>query len=238
MSDLHFEHLPDYGESLLAALDPAGADALVLAGDILSFKLPKRALDVFRRFVDAYGRVLYVPGNHEYYRGSPAEGAALLEELQGAVAGLTVLEPGRVVEFGGHRFLGGTLWFGRHPKDNLYRIALNDFRLIEDFTPWVWEENRRCAEFLRRELREGDVVITHHLPSERSTPPAFAGSPISMFFVSDQEALIAERKPALWMHGHTHLRCSYRLGDTEVRANPKGYPRERRGPYAPMAIEV
>ena len=238
MSDLHFEHLPDYGESLLAALDPQGADALVLAGDILSFTLPDQALAAFDRFAKAYGTVFYVPGNHEYYRTGPQAGDALLEELQGAVAGLIVLEPGRVVEFGGHRFLGGTLWFGRHPKDNLYRIALNDFRLIEDFTPWVWEENRRCAEFLRRELREGDVVITHHLPSERSTPPAFAGSPISMFFVSDQEALIAERRPALWMHGHTHRPCNYSLGQTRVMANPKGYPKERRGPYAPMVIEL
>jgi predicted phosphodiesterase len=238
MSDLHFEHLPDYGESLLASLDPAGADALVLAGDILSFKLPARAREAFRRFAEAYGSVLYVPGNHEYYKGSPAEGEALVEELQAAVPGLIVLEAGRVVTLHGRRFLGGTMWFARNPRDGLYRLALNDFRLIEGFTPWVWEENRRFVEFLRANLGAGDIVITHHLPSERSTPPLFAGSPISMFFVSDQEALIAERKPALWMHGHTHVRCSYRIAETEVRANPKGYPRERRGPYAPMVVEI
>jgi predicted phosphodiesterase len=239
MSDLHFEHMPDYGESLLAGLDARGADALVLAGDILSLKLPARALAAFQRFAAAYGQVLYVPGNHEYYKTSPAEGDALLEELQGAVPGLTVLEPGKIIELHGRRFLGGTMWFGRAPRDNLYRLALNDFALIENFTPWVWEENRRFLDFLRRELAEGDVVITHHLPSERSTPRVFAGSPLSMFFVCDQEPLIAERRPALWLHGHTHNPCSYSLGATEVRSNPKGYPRERPGlSYAPLAVEV
>ncbi len=238
MSDLHFEHQPDYGEAFLQGLDRGEADALVLAGDILSLKLPRRAIDSFRRFVEVYGEVLYVPGNHEYYKTSPADGAALLEELQAAVPGLTVLEAGKVAELQGRRFLGGTMWFARHPRDNLFRVALSDFRLIEGFTPWVWEENRRFIEFLRTSLREGDIVITHHLPSEQSTPPLFVGTPLSMFFVSDQEALIAERKPALWMHGHTHVRCSYRLGETEVRANPKGYPKEKRGPYAPMVVEV
>jgi predicted phosphodiesterase len=240
MSDLHFEHLPDYGAALLASLDPQGADALVLAGDILSLVLPQRALQAFGRFADAYGTVFYVPGNHEFYKTSPTAGAAVLEELQALVPGLIVLEPGRVVEHAGRRLLGGTMWFGRHPKDNLYRIALNDFALIEGFTPWVWEQNRLFVEFLRRELRAGDVVITHHLPSERSTPPLLAGSPISMFFVSDQEALIEERRPAAWLHGHTHRPCNYRIGVTEVRSNPKGYPRERPASfdYRPLLVEV
>ncbi len=238
MSDLHFEHERDYGAELLASLDPAGADALVLAGDILSLALPERALAAFTAFARLYRDVIYVPGNHELYKTSPAAAAALLDELQSRVAGLHVLEPGRVLELHGRRFLGGTLWFGRHPKDGLYRVALNDFRLIEGFTPWVWEENRRAVDFLRKELREGDVVVTHHLPSERSTPPLFAGTPLSMFFVSDQEALIAERRPAAWLHGHTHRPCHYQLGPTQVRANPRGYPKERRGPYAPLVVEV
>jgi len=240
MSDLHFEHQPDYGAALLAGLDPRGADALVLAGDILSLALPDRAADALRRFRDVYGTVFYVPGNHEFYKTSVSAGAEVLEDLEGAIEGLIILDAGRVVERLGRRFLGGTMWFGRHPKDNLYRLALNDFRLIEGFTPWVWEQNRAFVEFLRRDLREGDVVITHHLPSERSTPPIFAGSPISMFFVSDQEALIEERKPSIWLHGHTHRPCSYRLGSTEVRSNPKGYPKERPAGfvYEPLVVEV
>src|SRR5882762_3247512 len=217
MSDLHFEHMPDYGASLLESLDPQGADALVLAGDILSFKLPQRALDAFRRFRDLYGTVFYVPGNHEYYKTSVASGGSLLEELEAAVEGLVVLDTGRAVERFGRRFLGGTMWFGRHPKDNLYRVALNDFALIEGFTPWVWEQNRAFVEWLRRELREGDLVVTHHLPSMRSTPPIFEGSPINMFFVCDQEQLIEERKPAAWFHGHTHRPVSYAIGATQVR---------------------
>ena len=240
MSDLHFEHQPDYGAALLASLDRGGADALVLAGDILSFKLPDRALAAFRRFAEVYGRVLYVPGNHEYYKCSTQEGAKVLRALAAEVPGLTVLEAGTVSELGGRRVLGGTMWFGRHPKDNLYRIALNDFALIEGFTPWVWQENRAFVEFLHDQLREGDLVVTHHLPSSRSSPAIFRSSPIEMFFVCDQEALIAERKPAAWLHGHSHGRASYDLGPTKVRCNPKGYPKERPASfrYEPLTVEI
>jgi UDP-2,3-diacylglucosamine pyrophosphatase LpxH len=240
MSDLHFEHMPDYGAALLGSLDRQGADALVLAGDILSLALPGRALEAFRRFRDVYGTVFYVPGNHEFYKTSVAEGEALLQALESEVDGFVVLSAGKTVERQGRRFLGGTMWFGRHPKDNLYRIALNDFALIEGFTPWVWDQNRAFTAWLHDELREGDVVITHHLPSERSSPPIFANSPLNMFFVCDQERLIEERRPAAWLHGHTHRAASYTIGSTIVRSNPKGYPKERPAGfrYDPMVIEI
>jgi len=238
MSDLHFEHMPDYGRSLFESLDARGADALVLAGDVLSLKLPDLALEAFRKFVDAYGRVLYVPGNHEFYRTSPRWGAAVLQVIEAELPGFRVLEAGRAVELDGVRFLGGTMWFPPHRLDRVLRVALNDFAFIEGFTPWVWEQNRALTDFFERELRQGDVVVTHHLPSPRSSPPFFRDTPLEIFFVSDQESLIERRKPRAWLHGHTHRACSYRLGETEVRCNPKGYPRERSGGYAPMVVEV
>ena len=42
---------------------------------------------------------------------------------------------------------------------------MSDFSVIRDFQSWVYEENARAVTFFRRELREGDVVVTHHLPS-------------------------------------------------------------------------
>jgi hypothetical protein len=72
-------------------------------------------------------------------------------------------------------------------------------------------------------MREGDVIITHFLPSWRSVHPKWAAAATNCFFVSDQEPLMVERKPALWLHGHTHDSADYQVGPTRVVCNPFGY---------------
>jgi Icc-related predicted phosphoesterase len=76
---------------------------------------------------------------------------------------------------------------------------------------------------LAAELRETDVVVTHHLPTQRSVPPRFSSSPLNAFFVCDVEELIEERRPRLWMHGHTHTSVDTRIGPTRILCNPFGY---------------
>ena len=39
---------------------------------------------------------------------------------------------------------------------------------------------------------------------------------------------VHDLRPKLWIHGHTHDRCDYVIGDTRVIANPFGYPKELR----------
>jgi Icc-related predicted phosphoesterase len=40
----------------------------------------------------------------------------------------------------------------------------------------------------------------------------------------DQE--IAQVQPKLWVHGHTHIPCDWKAGETRVLCNPFGYPHE------------
>jgi hypothetical protein len=37
---------------------------------------------------------------------------------------------------------------------------------------------------------------------------------------------VRERRPKLWIHGHSHDCCDYALGQARVVANPLGYPNE------------
>jgi predicted phosphodiesterase len=70
LSDLHFEFHRDNGRSFVETLDPAGVDALVLAGDIsVGDDLPEALGLLCRRFHDA--AVIYVHGNHEFYYAYP-----------------------------------------------------------------------------------------------------------------------------------------------------------------------
>jgi predicted phosphodiesterase len=225
MSDLHLEMHADGGAGFVRALDPAGVDVLVLAGDITYGRDFDVLADTFAPLAEKYRHVLYVPGNHEYYKSSPAEVtrnvARLTDELPNVVSpdnGVAVIE--------GRRFVAGTMWFRREPAAVTLKGFMTDFSIIRNFEPWVYEQNAAFERALDAELAPGDVVLTHHLPTPASVWPRFVGSPLNAFFLCDMTSHIEARRPALWIHGHTHQRCDYRLGDTRVVANPLGYPKE------------
>jgi predicted phosphodiesterase len=231
MSDLHLEMHADLGAAFVRALDPAGVDVLVLAGDITSASRFEILADAFAPLARKYRHVLYVPGNHEYYKASPGEVAQNLARLSQALPGVVVPD-NRVAVIEGQRFLCGTMWFRHDPAAAKLRGFMTDFAIIRDFEPWVYEQNAAFERALETDLAPGDVVLTHHLPGPESVWPAFEGSPLNAFFVCDMTRYIRERQPKLWIHGHTHTRCDYRLGETRVVANPLGYPREVRSQLA------
>jgi predicted phosphodiesterase len=221
LSDLHLEFHRDGGRSFVESLAPEGVDVLVLAGDIAVGGAVRESLALFcRRYRTSF--VVYVNGNHEFYG---TDRAGVLEQCRAAAedhANLVWLDAS-VAEVMGRRFLGAPLWFRRHPDTPRLREAMTDFSVIRDFESWVYEENARAVELFERELREGDIVVTHHLPSERSVAPRFVGNPLNPFFVCDVEPLIRERQPRFWLHGHTHCSLRYDIGKTSVVCNPFGY---------------
>lgn len=226
MSDLHIEHHADLGEEFLASLHPVDVDVLVLAGDIcqMTFKdLMRSSMAVFCR---KYEHVILVNGNHEYYGGvSPQRTDLALEELTECFSNLTILRSGKVLTYRGQRFLGDTMWFQDSPS--LAKGGIRDFKAIPGLRPWVFERNAAFRSFIEKELQQGDVVVTHHLPSFRSVAPRWIGARTNPFFVSSQEDLIAERSPCLWIHGHTHDPADYLYSDRiRIVCNPLGYPHE------------
>ena len=68
------------------------------------------------------------------------------------------------------------------------------------------------------------VVVTHHAPHWNSVHEKYRGgrSLINASFVSDLTDLMG--KADLWIHGHTHASCDYRVSGTRVIGNPRGYP--------------
>jgi len=221
LSDVHLEFHPDHGRDFVQRLEPEGVDVLVLAGDIA---VGPGIVEAVGMFCDRYrgAQVVYVHGNHEFY-GAPREAVvAWTRDAMRAHANLRWLDAG-VAEIRGRRFLGGTLWFRPGEFSKTLERGLTDFSAIPELKSWVYEENARMLELLRTELRPGDIVVTHHLPTTRSVTPRFTGSPLNVFFVCDVESLILERGPALWMHGHTHSSVSQALGATRVLCNPFGY---------------
>ena len=237
LSDLHFEYDDDGGEAFARGVEVAG-DVLVLAGDILPLRSLERVTQAFGWFCARFPQVVFVPGNHEYYRTSPVEADALLAACAAALPNLHVLNPGLAV-IGGTRFVGATMWFPPTEDEARYRGFLTDFALIRDFVPWVHEAHAAQLAFLQANVRAGDVVVTHHLPHPNSTPAMFADSPLNRFFVSGDARGVLERAGArLWLHGHTHSPRDYVVAGTRVVCNPRGYPHEERKPPVNLGLAI
>jgi predicted phosphodiesterase len=227
MSDLHFEMHADGGAELIRELDPTGVDVLVLAGDITMARHYEDLASVFKPLARKYRHILYVPGNHEYYKSSPGQVARNLAKLTKEFPEVVIPENDTVV-LAGQRFIAGTMWFRPDPTAEPNKRFMHDFSLIQDFEPWVYEQNAAFEKVLATQVEADDVVVTHHLPAFDSVPARFARSAMNAFFVCDMAPQVREHQPKLWIHGHSHDRCDYLLGKTRVVANPLGYPNEPR----------
>ncbi|TVO51611.1 metallophosphoesterase family protein [Denitromonas halophila] len=229
VSDLHLGRGP-------CTLPDVGADLLILAGDI---HRPAEAIAWAR---NASPPVLYVPGNHERYGFSLAETRRQLDALSHG-SQITVLDCDETC-INGVRFLGATLWSDFHiagPGEAREQAMAEAVRFSHDFsririddtgdaplTPAhcaaLFEQHRRwLTERLAEPFDGHTVVITHFAPSPGSIAPRFADSPLNACFVSNLDPLVAASGATLWVHGHTHDSFDYRIGDTRVLCNPRGY---------------
>lgn len=212
------------GGSFIKTLDPTGIDVLVLAGDIAGHHTIAAAL---KKFCAKYKRVVFVPGNHEFYGSDPLTVWANIERTAKSLPNLSVLRYDRVVEVDGLTIIGDTMWFPYDAMNQLYEHAISDFELIKKLAPWVYEENARFLSWLA-EAPKADVVVTHHVPAEESIASSFRGSQMNRFFLCNVRGWIVQAQPKLWLHGHTHTPLDYKLGETRVLCSPLGYPNENK----------
>ncbi|NDB87079.1 MAG: hypothetical protein EB127_30995, partial [Alphaproteobacteria bacterium] len=125
----------------------------------------------------------------------------------------------------GHNFIGSTLWFAHSSEPEPHDNSLNDFHLIGEFRTWISKQGKSSSEYLRNNVKEGDVVITHHLPHPKSVNVKFAGSYLNKYFLHDVSDVVENNGAKLWIHAHTHCSCDYIVNNTRVICNPFGYLR-------------
>ena len=226
-SDLHLE-FKDFSPDL------SQADIAIFAGDIS----PGTTGAEWLLALNADIPLLYVPGNHEYYRHVHGN-------LQRRIAGLTKgtnvhLLDDHYVEIGDIVFLGCTLWtdfnlLGNPPLSSLHcHGKMNDYRCIR--TPPKYSRltpantisfHNQSREWLNSTLRQFTdhkvVVVSHHAPSALSIPEMYSQSELSAAYASNLDELIMHYQPDLWIHGHIHECKDYLIGNSRVICNPRGY---------------
>lgn len=220
MSDLHSEFYKHFKfKKFVKSLESKNVDCLLLAGDIGdSKKMP----DAIKWLCDHYKNVIHILGNHEYWGSSPEKVIEGRRDFASKTSNYHFLN-NDVLEIGKHRFLGTTLWFEKSPISLTLKNSWPDFRKIDTFTHWIFDENQRATNFLHKEMKENDIVVTHHLPSEKCVAPEYEGDRTNCFYFSPMDTLIQERNPRLWCFGHTHNSIHKQIGKTTMLCNPYGY---------------
>ena len=218
-SDLHFEFHKDKGDAFISNMNPEGVDVLLLCGDIATPNTYERPLELI---CERFKRVLMVVGNHELYGSSFPEMKKKLIYFQSNHPNFTFMD-NDIVEIEGQRFLGTTLWFRDHPDNFWYSRQMNDFSQIKDFHKNVYKENEKAINFLTQEMKEGDIILTHHAPSKLCQMKRYGTNSLDRFYICEMDDLILERNPKIWTHGHQHQQHNFMLGETRIISNPFGY---------------
>lgn len=237
VSDLHLE----FSAVDLPQLPNDSESTLILAGDIGNFTSHVGVtLQHLNKWSQQFKYIIYVFGNHDLYHtsvGSETDAKALI--AQDGLSNVFLLNK-ETVTIDNVSFIGATLWTDYNKSDrksmNNAQYAMADYRYInkesssDKIDPlYILKVHDHHKFFIFDEAKKAHengylpVVITHHLPSYSSVHPFYAGSDLNSAFASDLDNEIIHSDIHTWFHGHTHHCFDYKLGETHIRCNPRGY---------------
>lgn len=247
MSDLHQE----WPQNAYVPVPPSdGFDVAVLAGDVHTPLV--RSLE-WARSVIPEGRIVYVPGNHDFYRlgdGGPSytwEDQVERGLLAAPELGIDLLVDSSV-EIDGVLFAGGTLWtdlratyMSPAAAAGDAKRSMNDYKRIHrrsqtrgsrairpEHTLAMHRATKAFLEEAASGRRDGQpfVIVTHHPPSMRTVDNP--GASCSQCYGSDLEGWATGLGADLWIHGHTHHHLEYGVGALKFVTNARGHWSEKR----------
>jgi len=224
-SDLHSEFYKDrkFINRINNKQQFPDADGIIVAGDMGTIQTADNALAALKQ---KYNYVIFILGNHDFYNSNYEDTMNTYNDL--CKKHNCIFLDNDIVEINNTRFLGSTMWFSPlTQKEEQNKHYLNDFNCIIDFETWVYTENRKSLKFLNDNIKENDIVITHHLPCCQSIAKQYANSLLNCFFLcNDAQKILDEHPPKIWIHGHTHNCVEYIYNNTKIICNPLGYPME------------
>jgi predicted phosphodiesterase len=237
ISDLHIDFEP-----YVDRIDADSKDTvLAIVGDTCEIKRVGKFKEFWEQLCPNYREVITIPGNHEYYGSSFNTAVNKLRENTAHIPNLTILDR-EIKVIDDVTFIGATLWTDMKKGDPvtmfLIKDMMNDFKYIrvgpkgEPFQKrWTPElsvaTHMRDLEFIKKSLNELEtqkvVVLSHHAPSGLSVDSRFIGHIANPAYYSDLEYLFFDYTIDYWFHGHMHSSHDYKINNTRIICNPKGY---------------
>lgn len=241
LSDLHTE-----GGFDKALLKSQGEDVLVIAGDLAVGA--NATWTMLKNFAEQQPNVVFVFGNHEFYRQTYHDVVRKLEDWS-SYTSIKILNPGTVyydpnlakltqtATLGSVAFIGGTLWtnFRNNELSKFHaKSGINDFRLIEYdnhyFSPndaaYLFRQHYGYIKHQYEEIKLKKVIVTHFLPAVECIDPKYLGvatATLNDYFANDLGEWISTLEDTTWLFGHTHDNVDTKINNTRLIANPYGY---------------
>ena len=229
-SDLHLE-FPKNEQFIRANPIHPVAPILVLAGDIVPLGSISRFDWFFDRLASEFEQVIWVPGNHEYYRENlDTYEHPLHREIRNNIA----LVNDTTINYKGVNFIAATLW-SKISVQNAWMIerGMSDFHLIKTGQSRLSSVgfnflHRQSLNFIQAELEKHNcvptIVCSHHVPTFINYPEQYKGSSLNEAFASELSPLIEELGPEAWIFGHHHVNIpAFTIGKTQMLTNQLGY---------------
>lgn len=224
-SDLHLE----FQDIQIENKD--GSEVLILAGDICPIIEKSIWEDFIHNISDEYCKIFIVTGNHEYYHGDIQDSLTDLLEITSNFKSVSVLNNNSEI-YNEVEFWGSTLWTDFNKKNHSAMVHamlyMNDYKYINRFSP---EESTnyfyKTIEWLKESVQtqEKNIMISHHGPHIVCVDDRFYRSPMNPAYYANVPIDIID-KFDYWISGHSHTVMNYKLRDTKLLRNPRGYPKE------------
>lgn len=258
VSDLHLEFDPSF-----RIYNHVNADMLFLGGDIIvGTYLTKSAqsslyrttldmIDFFRICSEEFPHVVYIFGNHEYYKGAIDTIPDIIRNALNIFPNIYILDNDSI-NINGFNILGGTLWTNCRNRDpiilNYLSGYLNDFRLISNskqpyskFLPLDSAiRHSKTLDFFANNITDNTIIMSHHAPSQLSVHENFKTEVYGnqAYYSNLEDFILDNPQIKLWTHGHMHNTFDYVLGDTRIVCNPRGYRGENPNFSTTKVIDV
>jgi Icc-related predicted phosphoesterase len=226
MSDIHIEMLSTIPNPL-DYITPV-ADILVLAGDIGRLHKYEQLDSFLKRLCPLFHTVLYVPGNHEYYRvdGMFQKNMFQLKQdlykIKSEIDNLHILDRNSFI-IGDTCIFGCTLW--SKPEVEVPRFIVKIRNMTTEKYDWLYERDSSYIKHMVNYCNERNlkaVCVTHHAPTYDVVYDRKRFKYISIY-ASDLDYLLHKKYIHTWIFGHIHENYDYVTdGGTRLVTNQKG----------------
>ena len=241
-SDIHIES----NERRVIDIIKPVAEYLILAGDI-GQPVDENYHAFFEYVTSNWKKVIYVPGNHEYYDiigiMTIKRTNKMMEDMSQKYNNLYYLN-NDMIKIDDIIIIGSVLWSSPEYKDKLSDFKMNIFDDEGCITLERYRNlNKDCIKYLEETFKGIDdnqkvIVVTHFLPlmKREISNSKFENDPeIDSYLGNKLYHLI--NKANVWVSGHTHEKFEMDYKGTKWLCNPYGQLFEKM-PYKAMTFEL
>jgi predicted phosphohydrolase len=234
VSDLHIEYKSDKIPDPLSLITPT-SDILILAGDIGSLYKYDQLKSFLILLCPYFKVVLYIPGNHEYYKVHgyrPQQMSTLLKKLyqiQEIITNLYVLNTSSV-QINDVCIVGCTLW--SNPLVNVPKFIVRIHGMYTNLYKKKFEDDLSYIQKMMVYSKKKNLkllVVTHHCPtySVITTTKKKNDKYISLY-ASNLDYLLTNEYINTWVCGHIHINFDhFTKNGTHLIGNQKGKKKDR-----------